>query len=53
MALKHLVRASCNNLCVKDEISKKGLFLSHPEIAREAEGWDPSEFTAGSNKKVF
>jgi hypothetical protein len=53
MALKHLVRASCNNLCVKDEISKKGLFLSHPEIAREAEGWDPSEFTAGSDKKVL
>lgn len=32
--------------------SKLGLNVTHPEIAAQAEGWDPSEITAGSNKKV-
>lgn len=27
------------------------LNVSHPELAKEAVGWDPSEFTAGSGKK--
>ena len=28
------------------------LAMLHPELATEAEGWVPSEFLAGSNKKM-
>ena len=31
---------------------KKPLSETHPELAKEAHGWDPSLFTAGSNSKV-
>lgn len=30
---------------------KQPLSVTHPELAREADGWDPSMFTFGSNKK--
>ena len=35
--------------------SKKEKFplsVTHPELAKEADGWDPSEFSYGSDKKV-
>ena len=35
--------------------AKKGtqpLSVTHPELAKEADGWDPSIFTAGSHSKV-
>lgn len=35
------------------EIPKLPLSLTHPELAREAVGWDPSQVTSGSNKKVL
>jgi hypothetical protein len=31
---------------------KKPLSVSHPEIASEADGWDPTTVTAGSGKKL-
>jgi hypothetical protein len=31
---------------------KQPISVTHPEIANEAEGWDPSKITAGSNKKL-
>ena len=30
---------------------KQPLSVTHPELAKEADGWDPSAFTSGSNKK--
>ena len=30
---------------------KQPLSVTHPELAKEADGWDPSALTAGSNKK--
>ena len=30
---------------------KQPLSITHPELAKEADGWDPSKFTFGSNKK--
>ncbi len=30
---------------------KLPLSKSHPKLAKEADGWDPSQFTFGSNKK--
>ena len=32
---------------------KKPLSVTHPEVAKEAHGWDPSEVTYGSGKKVI
>lgn len=32
---------------------KAPLSLTHPQLSAEAVGWDPSEFFAGSNKKVL
>jgi Probable Zinc-ribbon domain len=32
--------------------SKQPLSVTHPELAKQAVGWDPDDFTAGSNKKV-
>jgi hypothetical protein len=32
--------------------SKPSLAETHPELAAQADGWDPMTFTAGSNKKV-
>ena len=29
------------------------LATTHPDIAKEADGWDPATVTAGSNKKLF
>jgi hypothetical protein len=31
---------------------KQPLSVTHPELAKEADGWDPSEVTYGSGKKV-
>ncbi len=31
---------------------KQPLSISHPDLAAQANGWDPSEFTKGSDKKV-
>ena len=31
---------------------KQPLSVTHPELAKEADGWDPAEFTAGSNVRV-
>ena len=31
---------------------KQPLSVTHPELAKEADGWDPSSITSGSNKKV-
>ena len=31
---------------------KLPLSVTHPELAKEADGWDPSTYTAGSNKKL-
>ena len=33
-------------------ISKEPLSVTHPELAAQADGWDPTTLTAGSNKKV-
>lgn len=33
-------------------IPKPSLAETHPEIAKQADGWDPTTLTAGSNKKV-
>ena len=32
---------------------KQPLSVTHPELAREAEGWDPSQITYGSGKKFL
>lgn len=32
--------------------SKPPLSVTHPELAAQAVGWDPSDFVAGSNKKL-
>ncbi len=32
---------------------KLPLSVTHPELAKEADGWDPSEFTSGSGKKLL
>ena len=40
----------CANLRVL--IGFNDLATTHPEIAREASGWDPTNFVAGSNRKV-
>lgn len=31
---------------------KQPLSVTHPELAKEADGWDPSDITKGSNKKL-
>ncbi len=31
---------------------KQPLSVSHPELAKEADGWDPSQVTAGTGKKL-
>jgi len=33
--------------------SKVPLTVSHPDLAREADGWDPENYSAGSSKKMF
>ena len=32
---------------------KQPLSVTHPELAKEADGWNPSEFTSGSGKKLL
>ena len=32
---------------------KQPLSVTHPELAKEAVGWDPSKFTFGSSKKML
>ena len=32
---------------------KQPLSVTHPDLAKEADGWDPSEFTSGSGKKLL
>ena len=32
---------------------KQPLSVTHPELANEADGWDPSNFTSGSGKKLL
>jgi hypothetical protein len=27
--------------------------VTHPELAKEADGWDPAHFTSGSGKKLL
>ena len=31
---------------------KQPLSVTHPELAKEADGWDPSQYTSGSSKKM-
>jgi len=31
---------------------KQPLSVTHPELAKEADGWDPNDFTKGSHRKV-
>lgn len=31
---------------------KQPLSITHPELAKEADGWDPANITSGSNKKL-
>ena len=31
---------------------KQPLSVTHPELAKEADGWDPTQYSAGSNKKL-
>jgi hypothetical protein len=38
---------------VPSKKEKLPLSVTHPELAKEAEGWDPSEFTFGSHRKVM
>lgn len=33
------------------QMSKASLAQSHPDLAKEAHGWDPQDFTSGSNAK--
>jgi uncharacterized Zn-finger protein len=40
----------CSGL--KTLIGTNDLKTSHPALAKQADGWDPSEFKAGSNKKM-
>jgi hypothetical protein len=37
---------------VPEKKKKRSLAETHPEIAKEADGWDPTSLVAGSNKKV-
>jgi hypothetical protein len=37
---------------VPDKKEKLPLSVTHPELAKEADGWDPAQFTPGSNKKM-
>jgi hypothetical protein len=39
-------------IAVPSKKEKLSLSVTHPELAKEADGWDPSEFTFGSGKKV-
>jgi hypothetical protein len=32
---------------------KQPLSVTHPDLAKEADGWDPSQFTFGSSKKML
>ena len=32
---------------------KPPLSVTHPELAKEADGWDPGEFTSGSSRKML
>ncbi len=32
---------------------KQPLSVTHPDLAKQADGWDPSEFTSGSGKKLL
>ncbi len=41
---------TCSNKIV--EIGFNDLATTHPELAKEAHGWDPKTLVAGSNKKV-
>ena len=38
---------------VPSKKEKLPLSVTHPELAKEADGWDPSEFTSGSGKKLL
>jgi len=58
----HIYDATVNNRCQGKDCSVcagkivligfNDLRTTHPEIAAEADGWDPKTVTAGSNKKV-
>jgi len=37
---------------VPSKKEKLPLSVTHPELAKEADGWDPADFTAGSNKRM-
>lgn len=37
---------------VPNNFLKKPISVTHPELAKEADGWDPTQVTRGSNKKL-
>lgn len=41
----------CKNIVVERK-ARQPLSVSHPKVAREADGWDPKSLTAGSHKKL-
>lgn len=52
----HLLGLSAQGLRVLSVPTKKEkqpLSVTHPELAKEADGWDTSEILAGSHKKML
>jgi len=39
-------------IAVPSKKEKLPLSVTHPELAKEADGWDPSDITAGSNQRL-
>lgn len=39
-------------IAVPSKKERLPLSVTHPELSKEADGWDPSQFTSGSNKSV-
>lgn len=39
-------------IAVPSKKEKLPLSITHPELAKQADGWDPTQFTAGSNRRV-
>jgi hypothetical protein len=39
-------------ISVPTKKDKQPLSVTHPELAKEADGWDPAEFTSGSSKQM-
>ncbi len=53
---RHATTTFCSVKCAREHLALPGpgksLLDQFPEIAREADGWDPSRLTPGSNKKM-